>query len=398
MIVKFVTVLLGLLVPLAVSEDINITNVTFCQLAFLSPDGNAVLTDGEYTGWFDLSLEFIGSSDVFYLNVAANGEWPIQNVPVLSRGGNETGQEAIYTFGIENVGQVLNEFDFGIELTDEILVAPPNETETASIKQQQVRIGPGGGVEQPPPEPWRLPQCAAKPLKGGMKADGAMKHVNAPYKNVDCATNYCVPAAISNSLNFLNDKHDLKLDKNEISVGALGQLLGTTTKGGTAYKEWTKKRDKFKDKVHTYTIPATPENELVPYPVTAASLARPFPENEVDKICDLLDRDCAVEMFTLTPTGGFGHAVAIVGIIKLKNGRYSIDVAHDVEQNQGGGTKTETVTWDTTTNRIEGGKSLNCKAVWFLVVECPKKNGGGGMGRFDSICMCSTLLIRQSHS
>ena len=61
---------------------------------------------------------------------------------------------------------------------------------------------------------------------------------------------------------------------------------------------------------------------------------------------------------------------AIVGITKLANGKYAIDVAHDTSQGKAGGTKTETTTFDPATNSFSGGTFLDGTKLDQFVIEC----------------------------
>ncbi len=89
----------------------------------------------------------------------------------------------------------------------------------------------------------------------------------------------------------------------------------------------------------------------------------------VDKLGKAIDDGCDIEM------ASDGHMAAIVGVTKLDNGKWSIDIAHDTAQGDDKAkhnTVTETVTFSPGDKKIKGGTFVDGQTVLAFVVECKK--------------------------
>lgn len=313
-----------------------IETVRFQQLSFELALGE---TRVHYSDWGRLLLTFQGSQDVRYLNLSVNGRWAIRNVPVLSIHGDKVTQTITYTFslGVPS-GRQMTQLSYGISLGPQTVEIPPTESDKAPVSQEQVNV-------TCPTSNTPMPLGPATPLVGGKLADGETKHVNnTTFPNQEAGKLECGPVAVSNSLQWLNNIHSLGLKPGDIDIDAMKKATGWTSNGVPA--DWFKKKDQY---MKDHGIPI--ETTTVP----------------IDQVPEKMDKKCDIEL------DGQVHIVAIVGIAKLDNGKYSITVRHDTKQGEPGGTIDETVTYDPSTNKVEGGTWLDGKRVDNFVVECPKK-------------------------
>lgn len=290
-------------------------------------------TTFQATDWMAARLSFPASRTPLYLNAQVDGVWVIRNAPVASsrRGDQES---RWYAFGLGAPGKVPSDaFDYAFALPPKPLEAPPPVQAKTSAKRQEVVLcgGPGGNSGK----------TQAAPLDGGELAKGEHPHTQANFPNQEAELNACVPVGISNSLQWLNDTQKLGLDKKDISPEGLDKLFGRAKGKGTG-DSWVKKKvDKFGKKIDTSEI-------------------------GIADVAAAIDKGCDVELVAET------HLAAVVGISKLANGKYSVDVAHDTLQGQAGGTKVETLIIPGTDQTIKGGTFLDGTKVRTFVCECKK--------------------------
>lgn len=259
--------------------------------------------------------------------------------------GHPASQQSItVAFGLGSPrGQRVNSVDYGIALTAATLVAaPPTQARIAVAADTINELCTGGdGADGVPPPPDRL--------VGGEQDPAETRHTNSGFVNQDTALRGCVQAGFSNSLQWLKKSNpSLSGVKDEdIALDALAAAVGSTEASGAPDGFIAKKRDYL--------------------------AARNVPIDTIEVgVADVgarIDQKCDVEMWT---EGAVKHFVAVVGLSKGKDGKYSIDVAHDTKQGEKGGTLTETVTYDPAANQISGGAWLDKGKVLSFVVECPR--------------------------
>jgi len=294
--------------------------------------------------WLALNLTFFGDPRILYLNLSANGIWALQNVPVQSIFGDYNPQTMTYHFGAGlQPGQKLEMLGFGVSLTHNVLESPPPET-TSTVVQHDEIIFISGEIGS------EVSFARAQPLVGGPAAplpgeNKPTKHVNDDgFPNQEADTNACAPVAFSNSLQWLNAKHNLGLKAGDIDIAAMKQATGFQPGVGSP-------ADSYQGKAKA----------------TAGLGIETTVSKNPDDAANALDKDCDVELDVN------GHVAAVVGIMKLASGKYAIDVAHDTKQGVMGGTKTETTIFDPATNSLSGGTFLDGTKLDQFVIECPKK-------------------------
>ncbi|NOG54015.1 MAG: hypothetical protein HND57_06750 [Planctomycetes bacterium] len=321
-------------------------DVVFSQLNFVLDDVPVMNSD-----WGRVDFTFVGQAGIQYVNLAANGTWQLRNMPLLSVEGEGVEQTISYTFDLGNEpGEEVMEGFFDFVITDEPLDSMPDGGDLFIVWDQDVVY-------------WRgAEEMAVPPLESAGPGDGGEssgpKHTNSDFPNQQCKPNQCTPTAVSNSLQFLNAKHNLGMDAADITIAKMLQAtkwkvpprrFGCYINDNSNGSAW------WKDK-NQYML----ANGL---PITTTSTT------SFADVANALDNNCDIEI------QGDWHTAAVVGLTPLADGKYSVDISHDTDQNDDTkGTTTETITWDPTTKKFSGSPGyFNGSVLKYFVIECPKK-------------------------
>ncbi len=298
-----------------VSFQTSSQSLQFYQLSF--DYGGPFTSDSD---WGAADLTFTGDSAIFYFNLTVDTTWAIENMPVLSTKGAGILQTQRFWFRIGNTGIPITSISYGFSFLTDTVASRPILNNTATVSSDVVIIHSGAagnpGTGAPPPY--------ADKQKGGKIVASAVPTNHSDFPSQECGVNECVPAAISNSLQWLNIKNNLGMDPNSISIAALCVGLD---KGATGVD-----KDKIVDKKTAYCL----KNKL---PVTTQKVrSQAFGEiiNEIDHSQD-------VELILKKLDGGY-HAVAITGIAKTGTGKFAITITEDSKQGCTGGTVSEPAT------------------------------------------------------
>jgi hypothetical protein len=311
--------------------------------------------------WMYAELKFSGHGLVGYLNLSVDGQWMVRNMPVIAQRDGEP-ESQWFGFRPGPVASRTGDVSVGYDVKPEIRHTAPTETFRALAPPREVFVcGMGGG---PGSGTGGGPGAGGKGAKGGGELIGGQvigkAHVHGGnFPNQKSEINQCVSVAFSNSLQWLNDTQNLKLDPNKISPAGLDKIVGRDPGKPIDYGAATKaKADKFKGSIDTYSGTA----------------------DGISSVGDAIDKKCDVEMFTSPPNGGVGHAVAVTGISRVqtpKQGiKWSITIVEDAKQGPPTATDhnpiSENVTYPTGNNQIGGGAGVDGKVISGFVVECKK--------------------------
>lgn len=307
-----------------------------------------------------VDLTYTGTSNVRYFNLAVDDDWVIQNVPVLSQDGIGVSHTKTYSFPM-NVpsGTPVGSLLYDYRLTDDPVQEMPDGIIEAPVADREYVISGGGaGVDIPDLSP--LVKLIGHLISGP-------EHSNAGFQSSDCNDSECTPAAVSDSMNFLNEEHDMDLEEGDIDIDDMKGATNWGEKdlggGETATGAWIDHDDDraegeqnawWEDKDEYMQ-----ENNI---PVTTTKV------DDLGELGEELDEGQDVEL------QGDWHTAAVTGITDLGNGDYAIDVSHDTKQGTDGGVQTDTIIYDSDTGKFTGSPGFfNGSSFRYAIVECPKK-------------------------
>lgn len=345
--VVFMTVTLMVLSTITViNAEKAESNISFndpvIELRFYQMDFNFDDKIYENTDWGSVELFYVGQEPFLYFNLAVNGAWQIQNIPVLSGRGVDVDQVMTYYFDLGNeVGEVVTEITYGYALTEDILLSMPPETHTAIAADDYIVMSSGFGGEMPD-------LTEAQPLVGG-KISSTKKHAHKDFPNQECGEKECAPAAVSNSLKFLNEKYKLGLTDAQTSIAEMKKA--TKWNNGCALDFWEDKKKYMEDKN---------------YPITTRKMTN------MDDIIKELDAGQDIEIIESWNNRNSAHATCLIGATKLENGNYSLEVVDDTQQGvePGGTNNPRSYKYNPKTKEID---EAGFKSVFeYAIVECPK--------------------------
>ncbi len=299
-----------------------------------------------FTEWGSAAIRFVGSDAPLYLNLVVDGTWRIRNLPLLTRHGAGRRQQTSVTFKLGDAdGDRVRSVSAAFALTAAPLVAPPAPEARRRVGRQArvYRIGTPGAAALtglvPPSEV----------VEGGAADGDPLTYDDFP--NQDVEKNECVLGAASNSLQWLKKTFALPITDADISVDAFRTPLKWGPSG--CDDNWPDLKEKYlKDKgigVRTEAIDRF----------------------AIDRIPEFMRAKCDIEL-----SAGV-HTAAVVGFVKLDDGRMKLDLASDGKQGiKGRGTKPndggiDEGVYDPVGGRFEHAPWLHKKAPELLVVECP---------------------------
>lgn len=290
--------------------------------AYLVPNEDRFLQNNEaelnipFSGWGQTELTHNGASPLQYFNLSVGGSWVVQNVPVLARFGPDTEQTIHLKFLLGVFGVPLITVNAGHSLTPGPIVIMPPSNLVAPVGFVQERLFPG---EQGEPLEYGPP--------GNLVGGTVSRHSTGlpTFPNREQANNECAPGAIVNSLTFLNEHFSLLMDPAEFTMDKIKTAIGWTPNGAPVgidplNVEWVQRKDQYlraKGFPITTTVTADPQVAM----------------NSLNNRCDV-----AIRLK--------GHVASVVGMTDLGGNRYSIDLAHDLDQSTAGGNIVETVVLD----------------------------------------------------
>ena len=222
-----------------------------------------------------------------------------------------------------------------------------------TLRRYRLRQGTKGPRDRPP----KIQPKPSTPIKGAQAVGPKAAHQDFP--NQECGRNECVPAAVSNSLKFLNKRNDLGIPEKEISIDALKKPTGWRRQDGSP--------DNWQEGKKNYVESENKKSGKKKYPIETTVPNQPT--KYAEKIFDAIRRGCDVEIIANH------HCVAVTGAQRLRNGKYSLDLTHDpIQGPPRGDAITETVTYNPNTNTVlDGAPFIAGEKIRLVVIECPKR-------------------------
>jgi hypothetical protein len=315
----------------------QIQGLTIDQLSFAQ--GANSLSN---SNWGQADLTFASPSSTEFFNLVVNGSWQVQNIPVMNLSGTSGSQALSFDFSLANSpGTIVSSASILAQLSNSPLPSAPTGTPTlTNVNPLSVTIGGLAGPIGP------IPLAAA--LIGGVPiaANGA-SNVGVP--NQDVGVDECAPGAFSNSLMYLNNKFKLGIPANLTSVNGLKVPLGWVAPatdgsgnpipgtGGVTATAWQGKANALSAFVTTQFFGPNNGNG------TTTGV------NDINSAINEMKKGEDVEVW------GAHHAAVAASITQLDNGKYEINVEHDIQQGKAGGTVTQPIIYDPTTGLLTGG-------------------------------------------
>ncbi len=346
------SVVLGVLLCAFVLIGVSVSTVFADNLVFSQVNFN--LDDNIYTDteWGQLDFTFSGSSTIKYLNLKCNGSWQVQNVAVVSYMDVGADQTISYYFDLGSVrGTDVTSVVYDYAFTDEVLAAMPGGSNTGTVGNSAFEVWSGidgGGTV--------TMLAAAGPIVGSEAVAGTVPYAHKDFPNQQCGKNECVPAAVSNSLQWLNRTKNLGMDDSQLTI-AKAKTYTDWKASGCPIATW-------------YTTKDT-ELKKLNLPISTRK------ETDMEKVVkELKEGKQDVEIIeTWTDGEGKkrGHCTALVSIVKGKDGKYTLTVVDDTKQGDdtAGCDKPRTYIYDPATGKIfEPGWGFT--TFEYAVVECPE--------------------------
>ncbi|BCW98607.1 MAG: hypothetical protein KatS3mg024_1434 [Armatimonadota bacterium] len=340
--VRFVLVVLC--VMLSAPATAGLVSFDVHQTDFVMGDYSQANSDW---GLVKITYDWSAGEQLQYFNLVVDGRWEVQNAPLFTSSLSSSRNISI-NFSLGNVvGSPVERVQCLATVgTDWLMSMPSGPPAEVSVSKYAVTVG---GVGNPGPI------SSASSWTGGKVADEAH---NWGMPNQDCDVSECVPAAFSNSLQWLNRKHpSLNIPPDKMSIEGLkgptrwepprvdskGYPIPGT--GGCPPGHWQGKGDALKDYVTT----------------------RMFAPNELSKVFQEMKAGQDIELV------GRRHVAVVESIAVNEDGTYTLEISHDIQQGMPGGTTTQPLRIDPTT-----GKLLNSaygfekdESIYGFVVECP---------------------------
>ncbi|MBN1966432.1 MAG: hypothetical protein JW910_17410, partial [Anaerolineae bacterium] len=349
------------------AEAASTTTAKFSQTDFLLEDVPTI--DSE---WGELEVTYDASSGngVQYLNLSLDGEWVMQNVPVRDpdAGGEVTLVVPFAVTGDPEPGEEWVESFFDVFVTIEPLAEMPGGNYLCTVGDGQFTMDSGeDGVALVYSGPTTDPLWW---INSGY-TDAAF-HPWGRIVNQDCGKNECAPAAVSNSLKMLkasNPQAMSGLADNDLGTGTMRGACGTSAGGSpagppdTAGAWWNLKKAWM--------------NARENYPIKTDMVTD---KSKMDDIMQAIRDGKDVEL--RIP----GHVMMVTGVVKLADGTYVLEVAHDTNQGAAGGTVIELVKFNPATGKFSGPS-------WINGVDFTNGTNNGAMFVVESV---STLNVKQT--
>ena len=342
-----------------VSSVTNQTNALNESLAFFQMSYSLDQFTAQNTQWGALDLSYTVPTSEKYLNVVVNGQWQIQNAPLITYLDTNGQQERItetYYFNLFNTpGTPADGIQYAYTISDSVRSSQPSSIVTGTIAPRHDSITTDyptliySGIPTP------------GPLVGGPTIL-ACRH---GYPNQDCGPYECVPAAVSNGLKWLDSIYHLHMDSligidsMKSATGWTPPIKGVPGSGGCTPGAWVQQKINYvnarnKDKAGSMPISTTK--------YAGAQIAMAF-QHWKD--------NCVFELDIGNATNDGGHCVSVTCMGQVDNGPWMMKVSSDMAQGTPGGQEVSSIEYDPSTNTITSGPAwAKGRPILNIIVEC----------------------------
>jgi len=269
-----------------------------------------------------VELNFTGRKETLYFNLDVDNRRVIQNVPVTSLEGTGVTQKIHFNIPIGDYGKAKFNLDYTYSLSTNTTLGPVSLSNSAPVLVLNTSQRRGIATE---PITYTIPH----PLVGDIVSTNAKMRAGFPNREQD--KNQCFPAAIQNSLVYLNTNFNLNLHPIYLDIRTIDEMIGYESNVGCKIPLGMTQESMLKQGMDDLNYPLNTEQ------TRSVGVAMAGVRNGYD-----------VEIVY------WGHIACVLGIDDLGGGRYAIHVAHDLYQDREGGLVNETWIHDTNLNIVFG--------------------------------------------
>lgn len=316
-------------VPDATAQLVNLQQLSF------NLDGAST----PFTGWGGLDITHVPSSSVQYLNVRVGtgpSGWVLQNVPFMTREGVGISQTDSFQFDLGGaLGFSTGTNVAGTNVPIGVTITPSPAPDPGLLSNTTI-LGTTSNYGTGAEESGALLFPTTGAIIGGLIAGLGKSHQNFP--NQESLLNQCTPVSVSNSLMFLKAKNptanwgtlpiDIATMRTATKWKVAPRVFGCYIDDNINGNAWWKDKDAYM-RANGYPIMTTRTTSFA------------------DIVAAIMNgKDVELQ--------GDWHTAAVVGIVSMGNGNWALQVAHDTDQDNAGGTRIDTILYDATTMKFIG--------------------------------------------
>ena len=292
------------------------------------------------SSWGYVELDFLGTTNEQYLNVNVDGNWAVQNIPVISFAGDAVQQKqaTFFDLGVANGIDLTNlSFDFTLTNTEQTIM-PSGALTNAPVSEYDYQIGGVGDANagnEAPANAMNQPNPGAKVVKEAKLPFLKQALANAQHNmNQPLGTNDCARGNVSNSLNYLKATRQLGAAR-PTDLGTIDTLLGGKAADNRSPGAWAKnKQDNAKN------VYARGQQSAITTSMVRRSQLAPgktgFTNQQLMNLVEAIRRGHDVEVEIRK--GNDGHVMMVTGIKLYDDGSIGLHVLDDTQKDGRNGT------------------------------------------------------------
>jgi hypothetical protein len=297
-------------------------------------------------------VTYVPTPTLRYLNLSLNSDWVVQNAPILPTLYQVRRHRQLVYFPLADEDE--RDVRFGARLTTAPLGRAPRATEKARLRGRSESYYTGVHDTTMPGPAVSPPRFQGAPLVEVVAC-------RLDYPNQPCGKNECGPAAVSNSLKWLDKHYGLGIPAAKLTINAWKKILdwaGDGVKNG----QWANLKVNY----------CNDKNNRLPIDSTK------LPGAQVAKALKEFKRGQAVEMFV------GNHITALICMGQDSDGNYVVNAISDAAQEgqgKAGKPVSQLIHVDSNGRTISGpawaiGKDGSGLPIQNFLVQCPHPNKG----------------------